>query len=462
MDEIHNTVTEAAHAGYHRTYNRIAATYYWPKMSRDIKLYTSTCDICQKSKPRRHAPAGLLQPIPIPSQPFEVVSMDFIPDLPYSNGFNNILVIVDKLTKYAIFIPCDTSITEVATAQLFFKHVIAKFGIPRQVITDRDTRWRHDFWAEMCRLMGMKRSLTTAYHPQADGQTEIVNQGLEITLRAYIGPSRNDWSDHLDAIAFSYNTTPHSSTGFTPAYLLRGYHPISGSTLLSDTPTAPRPYLEAGGDRPGQMDQMIINEAAQEMTDHFEAVRTRAKESLLLAQIFQKRAYNNGQLIEEFEEGDLVVLNPHSLNLLREEKGRGRKFLMKYDGPFEIIRKLSPVTYQLRLPASYGMHPILNIAHLERYSKSPEEFGERPFKALNRADFEDMKEDEIEHIVAKRLRKSGNRHIKEYKVRWLGFGPEWDEWKTRHGLRNAPKVLEQWESSRGAVTTRGEQARNLE
>lgn len=110
MDEIHNTVTEAAHAGYHRTYNRIAATYYWPKMSRDIKRYTSTCDICQKSKPRRHAPIGLLQPIPIPSQLFEVVSMDFIPDLPYSEGFNNILVIVDKLTKYALFIPCDTGI----------------------------------------------------------------------------------------------------------------------------------------------------------------------------------------------------------------------------------------------------------------------------------------------------------------------------------------------------------------
>ena len=100
--------------------NKVATTYYWPKMSRDIiKWYVSTCDICQKAKPRHHASARLLQPISIPSQPFEVVSMDFILELPLSNGFNNILVIVDKLTKYGIFILTTTNITEVETTALF-------------------------------------------------------------------------------------------------------------------------------------------------------------------------------------------------------------------------------------------------------------------------------------------------------------------------------------------------------
>jgi hypothetical protein len=186
MGEVHNTLTESAHGGYYKTYNRISSTYYWPRMSRDIKKYTDTCDICQKSKPRRHAPVGLLQPIPIPTQPFEVVTMDFIPELPESNGFTNILVVVDKLTKYALFIPTTNEVTEVETAELFFNHVITHYGIPRQVITDRDTRWRGEFWKEICRLMGMQRALTTAHHPQADGQTEIMNQGLEIALRAYV------------------------------------------------------------------------------------------------------------------------------------------------------------------------------------------------------------------------------------------------------------------------------------
>src|ERR1700683_135315 len=149
MSEVHNILTESAHGRHAKTYNRTASTYYWPRMSRDIKRYVSTCDICQKSKPKRHAPFGLLQPIPIPTQPFEVVSMDFIPELPLYDGFDNIFVIVDKLTKYAIFIPTTTTIGEKETAELFFHHVISKFGIPRQVISDRDTWWWGNFWKEI-------------------------------------------------------------------------------------------------------------------------------------------------------------------------------------------------------------------------------------------------------------------------------------------------------------------------
>jgi hypothetical protein len=140
MSEIHNVITEAAHRGYAKTYNCIAAIYYWPRMSRDIKKYISTCDIFQKAKPRRHAPVGMLQPIPIPSQPFKVVCMDFIPELLVSNGYDNVLVTVDKLTKYALFIPTTTMITKKGTAELFFHHVITQYGIPRQVISDRDTQ----------------------------------------------------------------------------------------------------------------------------------------------------------------------------------------------------------------------------------------------------------------------------------------------------------------------------------
>ena len=101
--------------------------------------------------------------------------MDFILELPLSSGFDNILVIVDKLTKYAIFIPTTISVTEVKTAELFFHHIISKFGIPQQVIIDRDARWKGEFWKEICKRMGMVRSLTTAYHLQADSQTEVLN-----------------------------------------------------------------------------------------------------------------------------------------------------------------------------------------------------------------------------------------------------------------------------------------------
>jgi hypothetical protein len=438
--ECHDTLTEAAHAGHHKTYNRMSSTYYWPKMSRQIKAYTDTCDICQKSKPRRHAPAGLLQPIPIPTQPFEVVTMDFIPELPESNGYDNILVIVDKLTKYALFIPTTTRLTEVGAAQLFFDNVITHYGIPHQVITDRDTRWKGDFWGEICRLLGTKRALTTAYHPQADGQTEIMNQGLEISLRAYVGPSRDDWSQFLNGLALAYNSTPHTATGFAPAFLLRGYVPLTSSTMVHHPEAIPRPgedTVQTGGDT-------TLHQAAEELVERFEEERDMAKEALLLAQMHMKKAYNHGHLNVEFEEGDLVVLNPHTLNLLKKEKGKGQKLLMKYDGPFEVLQKLNPVTYRLRMPASYGMHPVINIAHLEKYNKSPMEFGDRPSKSLNREDFEDLSEYEVEDITGEKYIKKGNRKIKYYKTRFRGYGPEWDEWLTAGKLKNAPEVLERW------------------
>ena len=106
------------------------------------------------------------------------------------------------------------------------------------------------------------------------------------------------------------------------------------------------------------------------MLEQFNADRQQAQEALLLGQYFQKRAYNKGQLSYEFEEGDLVLINPHSLSLLGLEKGRGKKLLMRYNGPFEIIKKISPVSYQLRMPASYKIHLVLNIVHPERYCVS--------------------------------------------------------------------------------------------
>jgi len=294
--------------------------------------------------------------------------------------------------------------------------------------------------------MGMKRSLTTSYHPQANGQTEVMNQSLEISLRAYIRPSRDDWVDYLYGLSLAYNSMPHSSTGFSPAYLLRGYTPVTRLTLLSQQDSVPRPLGELNSD----MDSVpfaVQNDRTQAMVNQFDADRTRAKEALLLAQVHQQRAYNNGRLLTEFEEGDQVVLNPHSLGLLKSEKGCGQKLLMKYDGPFEIIRKLSPVTYQLRLPASYGIHPVLNIAHLELYEASPPEYGEHPVKRLQHDDFDVKPEYEVDTIMGERWRKGPRgRRIQQFKTRFTGYGPEADEWLTHTNLWNSPEVLQAWEA----------------
>lgn len=196
--------------------------------------------------------------------------------------------------------------------------------------------------------MGMRRSLTTSYHPQADGRTEILNQGLEISIRAYIGPDRNDWSRLLDALSLSYNSSTHTATGFSPAYLLQGFQPLTSTSIVSPSSSIDR----TGISNSGTNDQEILHDKALDLVEGFVAERTRARDALLLGQLFQKKAYNKGRLNWEFEEGDKVVINRRNLGLLRDEKGRGEKFLAKYEGPFEIMKKVSAVAYRLRMPAS--------------------------------------------------------------------------------------------------------------
>ena len=145
--------------------------------------------------------------------------------------------------------------------------------------------------------MGMIRSLTMAYHPQADGQTEILNQSLEISLRAYVSLSRNDWVNYLDALALSYNTTPHMATGFAPAYLLRGYIPTTGSTLVHHPDGIARPATESGSHNLGNVsnsNEMSLHPATLEMVEAFHAARHRAQEALMLGQHFQRHSYNKG------------------------------------------------------------------------------------------------------------------------------------------------------------------------
>src|SRR6202050_4175362 len=201
-----------------------------------------------------------------------------------------------------------------------------------------------------------------------------MNQTLEISLRAYIGPNRDNWVASLDSLALSYNSTPHTATGFAPAYLLQGYVPVTGSSLLHSLESIQRPLGQLKGGALDTLGEEALRPEALEMVEQFSAKRHQAQEALMLGQHFQKRAYNHGRLSVEFEEEELVLLNPHFLSLLKSEKGRGRKLLMKYDGPFKIIHKISPVSYQLKMPASYGIHPVLNIAHLEKYRSSPPEF----------------------------------------------------------------------------------------
>jgi deoxyuridine 5'-triphosphate nucleotidohydrolase len=426
MEEVHDSLTGTAHGGFERTYGRIANSFYWPRITKDIRKFVSTCAICQKIKHARHAPYGILQPIPIPNQPFEVVTMDFISELPPSHGYNAIFVLVCKLTKYAFFIPCSTRINEKKAAQLFFDKIVTHVGLPKQVISDRDTRWRNLFWKEVCESMGSRRALTTAHHPQADGQTEILNQTIEVAIRAFINKGRTNWASLLPYLAFAYNNTPHTATKYAPAYLLYGFHPRAPFNFMTNEPSVERPNLYE-----------FNAPDAKQFVEDISSVRLDAKDALKLAQSRFENSYNKNHIPITFEPGDQVLVNIHSLEL-PESKGKGSKFARRFDGPFEVTERVTPVAYRIRLPHSYGIHPVLSIAHLEPY-KSDDNFERKDLLRIR----ENPEEKEVEEIVDQKKEKYRNRYRIMYKCRWKDYGIT-ERWIPESDLRNANEVLKAW------------------
>ncbi|KAL0302397.1 UNVERIFIED_CONTAM: hypothetical protein Scaly_3034200 [Sesamum calycinum] len=149
--------------------------YYWPQMRDDVETYVRTCLICQQDKADHQNEAGLLQPLPIPKRPWESVSMDDISGLPKVGDLSSIIIMVDRLSKYATFIVAPKHVTAEGTTHLFFKHVIKYWGSPKDIVSDRDSRFTGVFGAELFRLLGSTLSMTSSYHPQSDGQTERFN-----------------------------------------------------------------------------------------------------------------------------------------------------------------------------------------------------------------------------------------------------------------------------------------------
>jgi hypothetical protein len=377
--------------------------------------------------------------------------MDFISHLPESNGYDAIYVIIDKLTKFAIFEATTTTLTEVEAAKLFFKLVISPFGLPKKVIADRDIRWKEVFWKEISEVMGMKRSLATAYHPQADGQTEITNMTLEVALRAYIDADRSNWAELLPQFSMSYNTTVHTATNSSPAYLLYGFEPNTPATFLQPQPNAPT--------RSDLLKDDSIN-----FIEALEAARQKAKDALVLAQNAYQNAYNSGRLNIEFEVGQRVLIDPHSLRLGGSWGGTGVKLSERYEGPFEIIEKYGPVTYKLRLPVDYNIHPVINIAHLELYRDSPPKFNQRRVRDIKRrygTSYEDWEVIEIleEKTKASLVYRNGVRktvRTKLYRCKWRypdGSEQETGEWVPERNFANAPGVISAWKVKRRKIRT---------
>ena len=169
------------------TKKRIANVLYWKGLSKDVRNYIRACVVCQRNKPGLSSPAGLLQPLPIPNAIWEDISMDFIEGLPRSRGKDTILVVVDRLSKYAHFLALSHPFIAATMAQLYFEHIFKLHGLPKTIVTDRDRIFLSHFWQELFSLLKVALHMSTCYHPQSDGQIEVVNRCLEGVLKVYDG-----------------------------------------------------------------------------------------------------------------------------------------------------------------------------------------------------------------------------------------------------------------------------------
>jgi len=201
----HHEPLQAGHGGTAKPTKLISRRYYWPKIREDIKRFIKNCDTCQRTKVVRHASYGLRQSNEAPDPPWKSIAMDFITDLPKSEGYDTILVVIDRLTKMSHFISCSKDLDARQFTNLFMKEIVRLHRLPHDIITDRGTIFTSDLWKETTGELGIERRLSTAFHPETDGQTGRTNAILEQYLRAYINYQQDDWWGYLPRAEFAYN-----------------------------------------------------------------------------------------------------------------------------------------------------------------------------------------------------------------------------------------------------------------
>eukprot|EP00122_Pirum_gemmata_P008164 Pgem_evm1s7520 len=329
------------HYGIQKTLNLVARSYYWPQMQRTVMAYIQRCDTCQKNKPDRTKPYGLLKPLPVPERNWRDVSLDFITDLPDSHGYNAILVVKDRLSKMAHYIPVNKSITAEETAEVYIKVVFKLHGIPATLVSDRGPQFLSALWKRFFELLKCKVCLSSSFHPQSDGSTEVTNQVLEQYIRINCNYLQSDWYLYLAIAEFTYNNTKNQVSNMTPFFANYGFNPTFDPTFVYDT-SVPK---------------------AEQLLENLAEIQTKIKTSIQEAQVRYTHYANLKRQVSPFKKGDMVLLNTKNIRTIRPVK----KFDYKFLGPFEIIKQVNEVAFELALPTEMKIHNVFHASLLKPY-----------------------------------------------------------------------------------------------
>jgi hypothetical protein len=330
--------------------------------------------------------------------------------LPRSRGFDSILVVVDRFSKMSHLIPCQESVDAAQTADLFLKNVVRLHGLPMDIVSDRGPQFLSKFWSSMCEQMGIQRKLSTAAHPQTDGQTERMNQTLEQCLRAFVNHDQNDWADLLHFAEMAMNGAVSSSTKRTSFEVNYGFSPNFDYLTEGRLETVPHADIF--------MDKLrgIWIDTIKNLKD----TAKRMKETTAS----KRRAHT-------FKVGDFVWLDTDHLRRVRPSK----KLDFKRIGPYQIIERINENAFRLSLPSGSRLHDVLNVSKLYPFKKPPSGAAEtEPDPEL----VDGFEEFEVEQILDQRFHK-GDKH---YLVKWKGYSSLHNSWEPEENLNNCSEMLD--------------------
>lgn len=337
--------TTAGHLGADKTHARIITKYCWPNVKEEVKAYVKSCKLCQSRKPLGGKRVGLLKPILVDG-PFELVGMDFLGPFPVSNKGNTfVITAIDYFTKYAIIkaIPASNA---GAVAEFFLKEIVYKHGAPKKILTDRGLPFLADLPESLFHGMGTQHVKTTAFKPSTNGLVERVQATLTTMISMYVDEEHSDWDNHLDALAFAYNTASQSTTRESPFYLIHGREAVHpGEAGINISPAR----------FDGTHDYLVNLEAK------LRNARIKVKRNL------DEAARKTKERVDQHRQEKTYAL--HAQVLVHKpvrEPGMATKLFHCYAGPYKILQVLNDLNYKVQEEGEDRVE-IVHISKMKPY-----------------------------------------------------------------------------------------------
>ncbi|KAL0182333.1 hypothetical protein M9458_021708, partial [Cirrhinus mrigala] len=339
LSEVHSAPS-SGHPGIEATIQLLHNRFWWPSLRSDTITFVKNCSICNTSKTPRQLPAGLLQPLPIPKRPWSHIAVDFVTDLPSSHGHTTILSVIDRFSKGCRFIPLPKLPTAMEMAEALCNSVFRFYGLPEDIVSDRGPQFTSRLWSSFFRLLGVNVSLTSGYHPEANGQVERLNQELTRFLRSYCQDHQEDWSRFLLWAEYAQNSIRKPSTNLTPFRCILGYQP---------------PLFPWSGE---PSDLSAVNSWFRQSEETWNRAHVHLQRAVrrTQAQADRRRRPN-----PPYEPGQWVWLSTRDLRL----RLPCRKLSPRYVSPFKITCQITPVSFRLNLPSEYRISPTFHVSLLK-------------------------------------------------------------------------------------------------